>query len=258
VIPLSCINSEACYLPGSSSPRFIGATVEHFFDTGEWPTLGLVQKRMVELYDPADARKEAKRLRYGHGWRRNDEVVLSVRGIYHAEPNHPLLDDFERAFRVATRLYKRGVRQVEATISHRDLVAKLSFSKTQAERAIALLESESLVAPGSAGKDTMVISPRIRRFLKVRNLEGYVAKKKWLDRRRHLKNLACKPFGLLRWLSREDTSIGAKILVGALALVVGSILFAAAVWGFRQLSNEPTPTPAPRAGLTQPAPADRR
>lgn len=261
MIPLACIATEGCHLPGSGNPRFLAAAVDHFADTGEWPKVDLLQNRMVELYEPVDATREAKRLRYGHGRCRDDEVVVSVRGIFHAEPNHPLLEDFEHALRIATRLYRKGVSRIEATISYRDLVAKRSFSKARAERAIKLLETESLVAPAPAGAPTMVILPRMRRFLRVRGVEEYVERQKRLDRRRRLKRLAGKPLAPLRWLSREGKSIGAKIAVGVLALVAGSILLAGIVWGVRQLAESasgPAPTPAPRAGQPPRAPAGRR
>jgi hypothetical protein len=229
-----------------SSPRFLNATVEHFTDTGEWPTLRLLQQTLTQENDLADARKEAKRLRCGHGRRNDGKVVLSIAGILHADPTSPLLDDFEATLQIAARLYKKSPRWQEATISYRDLIARRSFSELQARRAIALLESEGLVAPGPPGDDTRVISPRIRHFLRARNIENYVEKKRWLDRRRHLRRLVAKPLGIFRWFGREDTTIGAKIAVGVLVFVIGSLLLAAIFWGIQQSSQSDGHANAPR------------
>lgn len=227
-----------------SSSRFLNATVEHFTDTGEWPTLRLLQQTLTQENDLADARKEAKRLRCGHGSPNDGKVVLSIAGILHADPLSGLLDDFEGTLQIAARLYKKSSRLQEATISYRDLIAKRSFSELRARRAITLLESEGLVASGAPGEDTRVISPRIRHFLRARNVEDYVRKKRRLDRRRHLKRLVAKPLGIFRWFGREGTTIGAKIVVGVLIFLIGSILLAVIFWGIPQ-NSQPDAYPSP-------------
>jgi hypothetical protein len=196
----------------------------------------LLQNVLTELQDESDARREAKRLPYGHGRWQKDQVILSVRGIYRVERNHPLLDDFERALGVAVRLYRKGARRVEATISHRDLIGRLSFTESQARRTIALLASESLVATDESQNESRVILPRIRPFLRVRNVEEYVKCKAKIDRRHRLKRLAESPLAALRWFTESDARNLDKILVGALTVLVGAAFVAAVFWGVGQLS----------------------
>ncbi len=251
-----CLGGEASLLPGGRSPRFVNATVDHYADTGEWPTVRLLDNRMAELDDPADASKEAKRLPRWYGRRRGDKVAISVRGIYRTEPNHQLLDDFELALRLTARRYKRGARRVEATVSVDDLIEEFGFDVPRARRALGLLETESLLAPGPPGEETMVIAPRIRPFLRVRSVEKYVEKRKWLDRRRRFKRLACKPFGIIKWFFAESTSNGARIVTSVLA----ALLVAAAIWGLHQLpigSDGDRATRATPADQQPPAPASR-
>jgi hypothetical protein len=224
VIVFACIGDARC-LPGSSSPRFVTATVDHFFETGEWPSIRLLQKVLTELEDPADARREARRLPYGHGRRENDHVVLSVRGIYGTEPNHPLLADFEHALHLAAQLYRRGVRRIESTISYRTLIDRYSFTDPQAKRAIALLEAEALVMDAPCGEEIKVILPRIRNFLRVRDVNEYVKKKARLDRKRRIKRLLGKPLDLLRWFGKEEVKIRDKIVAGALATLLATALY---------------------------------
>jgi hypothetical protein len=210
-----------------SSRLFLAATVDHFSDTGEWPPLKLLQKALTQSQDSADARREAKRLPYGHGRREKDRVVLSVRGIFGAKPNHALLDEFERVLKLAGELYERSERWVEATISYRTLIDRFSFSEHQAKRAIALLEAEALVTDSSCGAQIKVILPRIRNFLNVRTVDEYVKKRADLDRKRRIKRLLRKPLNLLRWFDGEDTKNRDKILVGALAALLAAVLSAA-------------------------------
>jgi len=242
-----------CRVFGSSSPRFKVATVDHFFDTGEWPTEKLLQKELTQLGDPADARREARRLPYGHGHRENGQVVLSVRGIFDARPNHPLLDDFERALKLVVRLYERGAKRMEATLSHRTLIGRHSFSDSQASRTIALLESEGLVADAGYGADIKVVLPRIREFLRVRDVEDYVEKKKALDRRRRIRGLLRRPLDLWRWFGSEETSLFKKIIVGVLTLVLATLLIGAILgYGLQQDSaggnHAPSKSAAARSG----------
>jgi hypothetical protein len=224
--------------PGAKSPRFVVATVDHYFDTGKWPSERLMQNVMVELDDPTNVRREARRLAHGESRCSDGHVVVAVQDIYDAEPNHPLLDDFEAVLRFTTRRYKHGARRVEATLSARSLVDGLDFSAPQAHRAIGLLLAERLVVPGPPGEETMVISPRIRHFLRVRGIERYVEKKRWMDRRRRLRQLGRKPLGLVRWFKSEDTSAGAKIAVGVIAAVVATVLSAAVLWGLQELGSD--------------------
>jgi len=158
--------------------------VDHLDYADAWPTVALLQNDMVENHDRSDARREASRLPASLGrLDEEDRVVLTLAGIYRAEPNHTIVDDFERALKLVSQKYRRRRdRRTEATVSVEDLVECLSFTEVQARRTLILLESERLVTV--SGEAKFVIEPEIHHFLYVRNAKGYVRTKAKRDRQR--------------------------------------------------------------------------
>jgi hypothetical protein len=204
--------------------RVMSTTLGLYDDTDEWPALALVQNTMVEHHDLVDVKRAAKRLPGGfvREGQEGAKVELTFRGIFEAEPNHPLVDDFERTLRVVTRRYKsRQDPKLEATIGVADLTETLVLDEHRVRRALDLLRAEGLVSAG-ADRTSFRIRPEIRHFIRVRDAAAYVKVRAKRDRQRCRARKARK--------TREAT-IGdhpgiRKVIVGAL----GSLLAAGVLW----------------------------
>jgi hypothetical protein len=196
--------------------------VDHFDVTGEWASVGLLQNAMVEHHDRSDAEREADRLPGKFGRRgEGDRVTLTVAGIYRAEPNHQIVDDFERSLGFAFRQYRRRRDpRVEATISTRDLVEKLSFTELQAQRAIVLLREELLISPQQPAGESFSITPEMHHFRSVRDAEGYVKVKAKRDRQR----CVAKKRGAISKATIGDRRGIRAVLLATLATVLAAFI----------------------------------
>lgn len=175
-------------LPGSSTKlRLMSTAIERFHDTGEWASLSLLQNDLVDHYDFSNASREAERLPAKFGRKdEGDRLVLTVIGIFTAEPNHRIIDDFERSLRVLLSRYrKRRDPRVPATISASDLEKPpLHFGEMQAERTLLLMREETLISADDPEHGEFLISPEIRHFLRVRDVKSYLAVRAKRDRQR--------------------------------------------------------------------------
>lgn len=170
-----------------SQVRFMATVVDHFDDTGEWPTVPLVQNALAEHHDRSDAKREAGRLSGPLGRRegKSNRVVLTFRGIRKSQPNHRLVDGFERALGVLSGRYRRrGDRHTEATVTVGDLTESLCLSERRVRCILSLLEIERLVSTSPTGGDSFVITPEMHHFLYVRGGREYLKVKARRDRQR--------------------------------------------------------------------------
>lgn len=230
---------------GSSDARILAVTARHLDETGEWPTVEDVQAGLVACIDLSDAERKIDRLPGWLGRRADGRVVLSVFGLHRGDPNGPLLEDFEAALVLAVREYRGVTMPGRAVLSPAVLAERLSMSAARASRALTLLEAEGLIVPAEA--DRMAVTRAIRPYLYVRNVDEYMRMRKREEcrgRRRRVREL---PGRILRWFRSEDTSVAAKIAVGALSTAISAVLLAAIALGAQQLdaSAEDPPRPAP-------------
>jgi DNA-binding transcriptional ArsR family regulator len=205
----------------SSQVRFMATVTDHYDDTGEWPTLRLAQNTLAEHHDRSDAKREAQRLSgpLGRWDRESNQVMLTFRGVLRADPNHRLVDDFERALRVLSNRYRhRADARAEATVNIGELAEELSVSDRRARRALGLLGIESLVCVDEDGGERFVIKPEIRHFLRVRGGNAYLRVKARRDRQR----CRSRKRRAIREATIPDRAGIRKMLIGALALVLGT------------------------------------
>lgn len=221
----------------SSCERFVAAAVVHFEETGEWPKVPDVQRRLTKWLEWADARKEAKRLPASLGRiDAKDRVIVAVRGIYLVDPASRMLDDFQAAVLLATDCY-RNDRSIEATLSRSQLAAELGDDELRSRRTTALLEAESLIEPGPPVEGESVITQEIWRFLPARLITDYVRIKAEADEPRGLARLRRIPAGVAGWLFGQGTRVWEKLLVGVLIFLIGTMLVAVLAWGVRELTS---------------------
>jgi hypothetical protein len=233
---------------GSSDARVLALSAKHFDETGEWPLVEDLQHGLVAWFDLSDAERKVSRLPKWLGRRENDgRVVLSVCGLHCGEPNSRLLEDFEAVLVLAARDYRAMGMQRRAVLSPDALAERLSISKLRAERALTLFVTEGLAAP--AGADRVLVTPSIKAYLFVRNVDEYMKVRKQEECRNRRRRVRELPGRVVGWFRSEDTSIGAKVLATILSGVATAALLAAlaiAIHGL-ELSGEDHPSHKPPA-----------
>jgi len=121
----------------------------------------------------------------------------------------------------------------KVVLSAAELAVRLSIPARRAERALTLLEAEGLVV--SDGADGMAVTPAIRPYLYVRNVDEYMKVRKREECRGRRRSLRESPGRIVHWFRSENTSLVAKIAAGALSTVIAVALLAAIALGARQL-----------------------
>jgi predicted transcriptional regulator len=207
--------------------------------------MALVQNVLVEYHDSSDARLAASRLpsRLGRTEGKN-HVVLTFPGVYEADPNHEIVEDFERSLVDLSRTYRRwGNRLEEAAVSVEEVAFRLKLSESRAQCAMTLLEAEGLVAPASKRR-RFVITPEMRHYLYVRSPKDYIKIKAKRERRRCL----IRKGRLISRATLGDRKGIRKIILGALAIVVAAVI----LWTGRQLRPTTEVPTSPPPGSSAP------
>lgn len=209
---------------GTRRARFLTVVLEHFNETGGWPTLRVVQKRLARYVDLSSAKRTAGCLPPALGRvEANGRVILTVRGIRLADPSHPVLGDFERALVWVSRGYRSDAARVETVISRDDLIAGLGLSEACAQRVMSLFASESL---GSLGPEAeLTITSAIVPYLYARNVDEYLKLRRRRALRKGVGQVVRFPVAVVRWFGSEEKTLLQKIVVGVLtaALAAGLI-----------------------------------
>jgi len=209
---------------GTSRGRFLTVALEHFDETGEWPRLGLVQRRLTRFLDPSNARRTAKRLPAALGRVEGERLVLSVRGIRLVEPNHPILEDFERVLAWASRHYRHDDGLSETVISGQDLITGMGFTEQRAQRVMALVAAERLGLLRSEA--ALLVTSAIVPYLYVRDADEYLETR----HRRELLQGARRFAGFLgsavSWLSGRPLvqRIAAGVIVGLVTALLIAVI----------------------------------
>jgi hypothetical protein len=221
---------------GTRRARFLAVALEHFNETGKWPTLRVVQKRLTQYVDLSSAKRTARCLPPALGRVEPDgRVILTVRGIRLADPNHPVLGDFERALVWASRSYRHGAAQVETVISRHELIAGLGLSEACAQRVMSLFASESL---GSLGPEAeLTLTSAIVPYLYARNVDEYLKSRRRRAIRKGVGQIARSPLALVRWFGSEEKTLFQKIVVGVLT----AALAAGVIWAISGLATQQQP-----------------
>jgi hypothetical protein len=205
----------------TSGQRFLAAAADLFDETGEWPQVDDVQDLLVYRRDSTDAEREARRLSPAKGRCDEGSVCASVQGIFGADPAHPTLEYFERVLVLAAKKYKRRKRRGRTTLSQDEVAEVLSLTAEEADRALALLVSESLASVDPEGDEAVVIAPSIRHYFAVRSVSEYVRAKAKLDCRLcRAKRATTKA----RKLGGKIGRVAAGIVLSALAIVLATFL----------------------------------
>lgn len=205
----------------TSADRFLVAAADLFVETGEWPVKEEVQDLLVYRRDPTDAEREAKRLSASRGRYEGDRICPSVQGIHAADPSHPALEYFERVLIFGARKYRRRKRRARTVVSRGEAIEVLGLTSEEADRALALLVSESLAVEDPDGNDAVVIAPSIRHYFEVRSAREYVKVKRKLE---------CRLFRMdkvrqrVRELARKAGGAAGRIVLAALAIVLATFL----------------------------------
>jgi hypothetical protein len=204
-----------------SSERFLAAAADLFDETGEWPDLDDVQDLLVYRRDPTDAEREARRLSSAHGSCDDGSVCPSVEGIYAADPSHPLLEYFERVLIFGAKKYRRRKRRAKTILSRGEVIEVLGLTGEEADRALAMLVSESLASPGPDCDDAIVIAPAIRHYFAVRSVGEYVKIKSRRECRLR-RGKTRKP--RLRAVARGVGRAAVRIILSALAIALATFM----------------------------------
>lgn len=205
----------------SNRDRFISAAVAFFAKAGRWPFPADVQRVLESRKDWLDAHREAKLLPEELGWLDDAGcVVISVRGIYRAEPKHAVLHGFRVALDLAVANFQREDWDSRATLSERELASREGMTPWQSSRAMTILAAESLIAPRQ-GKPAE-IKPEIRHFRAVESVRDYVAARAEIDRRRRCRRRRRKP---LKAISKVVDSKALKaVVLSTLGILLASFL----------------------------------
>lgn len=216
--------------------RFLAAAADLFEETGKWPKVEDVQDLLVYRRDSTDAEREVRRLPPTHGRHEGDSVCPTVQGIYVADPSHPTLEYFERTLVFSAKRYKRRKRREKVTVSRSEIVEAVGLTEEQAERALALLVSESLASIDPERDDVVVVSPAIRHYFAVRTAGEYVEVKGRMECR------LCRARKMkIGTLARRAGPPALHVVLSALAIALATFLIwlAAQAFGGGQSSSPP-------------------
>jgi hypothetical protein len=210
-----------------SRDRFLTAGVEIFEETGEFPTIRLVQRELEGWHDDTSARREARRLPPSLGDLEGERVVLYVRAIQRADPASPLLGTFHDGLRVAVRIYRKRDRRAAVLIRPADLIKRAGLSEFEARQALNMLAAERLVE--KAGKAWEVMSA-VRHYRSAKSADDYLRRKRKFERSWCRRRTFARPLDFARRI------LGREGLIRAVVISAAAILLASfAIWIGREL-----------------------
>jgi len=219
-----------------SRNRFLTAGVELFEDTGEFPTLGLVQRELETWHDETSARREAERLPPSLGDVEDGRVVLYVRAIQRTDPASPLLETFHAGLRVGVRMYRRRDRKAIVSIAPADLIKRAGMSEFEARQALHMLAAEGLLE--RAGK-VWKVAPAVRHYRSAKDADDYLRRKKKFERRRCRRQTFSRPRDFLRGILEKEGFVRA-VIISATAIVLATFV----LWIGKELTQGGSDDPA--------------